>query len=134
MFCEDIRRAFAPALHPRLFRPRSTTSGPTETSKPSELPEPSKPPEPSEPFRVFSCAANAAFRVRRGEEARRAGDGGLAPPDEVEARRQAQQRQADASRLFDTPPFVCRASAPPNPVNPVNPVSFYTSPATSTFI
>ena len=68
-----------------------------------------------------------AFRVRRGEEARRAGDGGIAPPDEVEARRQARQRQADASRLFDTPTFVYRASAPPtpvNPVNPVNPVSF----------
>ena len=81
--------------------------------------EPSKPPEP---FRVFSCAANAAFRVRRGEEARRAGDGGLAPPDEVEARRQARQRQADASRLFDTPTFVFRASAPPTPVNPVIPV------------
>ena len=64
------------------------------------------------------------FRVRRGEEARRAGDGGLAPPDKVEARRQARQPQADASRLFATPPFVYRASAPPNPVNPVNPVSF----------
>ena len=64
----------------------------------------------------------AAFRVRRGEVARRAGDGGLAPPDEVEARRQAQQRQADASRLFATPTFVYRASAPPTPVNPVNPV------------
>ena len=70
---------------------------------------------------MISCAANAAFRVRRGEEARRAGDGELAPPDEVEARRQARQRQADASRLFATPTFVFRASAPPNPANPVNP-------------
>ena len=39
--------------------------------------------------RAFSCAAEAAFRVRRHGETRRVADGGLAPADEVRAGRKA---------------------------------------------
>ena len=57
-------------------------------------------------FPRLSASREAGFRVRWREETRRVAVGGIAPHDEVVARRQARRRQAAARRLFAAPASV----------------------------